>query len=178
MTTTIAPPALEPILAFANLDGCHCITSSLARIFHHAGHPLSEEMLLGLGAGMGFVYWRMKFAGQESVFVGGRSNLKNFSLDVGRRTGVVIREKQTSSSVKAETELLRSLSSNQPVMLGGDLIVGFDGQDVTNRQDLAALMNARRAGDTVTVTVYRGRRRMDFKVTLGDAKDQPQGPQT
>jgi len=29
----------------------------------------------------------------------------------------------------------------------------------------------------VTVTVYRGRRKMDFKVTLGDAKDQPQGPE-
>jgi S1-C subfamily serine protease len=62
-------------------------------------------------------------------------------------------------------------------MLGGDLIVGFDGQKITNRQDMAAAMNARRAGDTVTITVFRGRRQMDFKVTLGDAKDQPEGPQ-
>jgi S1-C subfamily serine protease len=38
-------------------------------------------------------------------------------------------------------------------------------------------MNAHRAGDTVTVTVFRGRKRMDFKVTLGDAKDQARGPQ-
>ena len=120
-TATLAPPAIALIPGFAALDGCHCISSSLARIFHHAGHPLSEEMLLGLGAGMGFVYWRMKFAGQESVFVGGRSNLKNFSADLGRRTGVVIREKQTSSSAKAEAELLRSLAANQPVMLGGDM---------------------------------------------------------
>ena len=71
----------------------------------------------------------------------------------------------------------RAYEGNIPVMLGGDLIIGFDGQDVTNRQDLAALMNSHRAGDTVTVTVYRGRRKMDFKVTLGDAKDQPQGPE-
>ena len=71
----------------------------------------------------------------------------------------------------------RAYEGNIPVMLGGDLIIGFDGQDVTNRQDLAALMNSHRAGDTVTVTVYRGRRKMDFKVTLGDAKDQPQEPQ-
>lgn len=121
MTTTIAPPSIEPIPGFAALDGCHCVTSSLARIFHYAGHPLSEEMLLGLGAGMGFVYWRMKIGGHEIVFIGGRSNLKNFYKDLGKRTGVVIREKQTSSAAKAESELLRLLAANKPVMLGGDM---------------------------------------------------------
>jgi S1-C subfamily serine protease len=64
-----------------------------------------------------------------------------------------------------------------PLMLGGDLIVGFDGQKITNGQDMAAEMNRHRAGDTVTITVFRARKSMDFKVTLGDAKDQPQGPQ-
>jgi S1-C subfamily serine protease len=33
-------------------------------------------------------------------------------------------------------------------------------------------MNSHRAGDEVTVTVFRGRKKMDFKVKLGDAKDQ------
>jgi S1-C subfamily serine protease len=63
-------------------------------------------------------------------------------------------------------------------MLGGDLIVQFDGETIENGPDLAAAMNKHRAGDTVTVTVFRGRKKMDFKVTLGDAKDQPLGPQT
>lgn len=72
----------------------------------------------------------------------------------------------------------RAYQGNTPVMLGGDLIVGFDGQDITNAQDLSAAMNAHRAGDTVTISVYRGRRKMDFKITLGDAKDQPQGSLT
>ncbi|HEX9202011.1 MAG TPA: trypsin-like peptidase domain-containing protein [Acidobacteriaceae bacterium] len=71
----------------------------------------------------------------------------------------------------------RAYQGNTPVMLGGDLIVGFDGQEVASAQDLSAAMNAKRAGDTVTVTVFRGRKRMDFKVTLGDAKDSAQGPQ-
>jgi S1-C subfamily serine protease len=35
-------------------------------------------------------------------------------------------------------------------------------------------MNSHRAGDTVTLTVFRGRKRMDVKVTLNDATD-PQG---
>jgi hypothetical protein len=121
LTHTTFAPHMQPFTEFIALDGCHCITSSLARIFHWAGHPLSEEMLLGLGAGMGFVYWRMKFGNSESVFVGGRSNLKTFYQDLGKRTGVAIRELQTSSESKAETELLRSLKERKPVMLGGDM---------------------------------------------------------
>jgi S1-C subfamily serine protease len=71
----------------------------------------------------------------------------------------------------------RAYEGNTPVMLGGDLIVGFDGQVIASGPDLAGEMNAHRAGDTVTVTVFRGQRKMDVKVTLGDAKDQAQGPQ-
>jgi len=66
----------------------------------------------------------------------------------------------------------RAYQGNIPVMLGGDLIVGMDGQDITSPQDLSAAMNSHRAGDTVTITVYRGRKRMDVKVVLGDARDQ------
>jgi S1-C subfamily serine protease len=71
----------------------------------------------------------------------------------------------------------RAYEGNTPVMLGGDLIVKFDGQDITNGPDLSAAMNVRHAGDTVTLTIFRGRKQMDVKVTLGDAKDQAQGPQ-
>jgi len=82
---------------------------------------MSEEMLLGLGAGLGFAYWRMKFGRNESVFVGGRGNMKGFYEDLGKRTGVVIREFRTSSAAKAEADLLRQLKENKPVMLGGDM---------------------------------------------------------
>jgi S1-C subfamily serine protease len=71
----------------------------------------------------------------------------------------------------------QAYEGNTPVMLGGDLIVAFDGLDIANPGDLSGAMNAHRAGDTATVTVFRGRKQMDFKVTLGDAKDQAQGPQ-
>ncbi len=66
----------------------------------------------------------------------------------------------------------RMYKGNTPVMLGGDLIVALDGQEVATAQDLSAAMNGHKAGDTVTLTIFRGRRRMDVKVTLGDAKDQ------
>jgi S1-C subfamily serine protease len=72
----------------------------------------------------------------------------------------------------------RAYMGNTPVMLGGDLIVAFDGKEIKDAQDLSAAMLARHAGDTVTVTVFRGQKSMDVKVTLGDAKDQPTGQQT
>jgi hypothetical protein len=114
-------PDLEPFPNCPALDGCHCVTNSLAKIFHHAGHPLSEEMLLGLGAGMGFIYWQMKMGAGEYIFVGGRANGKNFYQDLGARTGVRIGEVTTSSAPKAEAALLRELARKEPVMLGGDM---------------------------------------------------------
>jgi S1-C subfamily serine protease len=65
----------------------------------------------------------------------------------------------------------RLYQGNMPVMLGGDLIVAFDGQPIATPQDLAASLISHRAGDVVTVTVFRGQKRMDVKVTLDDAKD-------
>ncbi len=56
---------------------------------------------------------------------------------------------------------------NVPIMLGGDLIVAIDGHSVEDTRDLANILNDHHPGDTVTVTAYRGKRKMDFKVTLG-----------
>jgi S1-C subfamily serine protease len=66
---------------------------------------------------------------------------------------------------------------NTPVMLGGDLIIKADGQDITTPQDLSNAMNSHHAGDTIELMVYRGRRQMTVKVTLSDAK-QVSGGQT
>jgi S1-C subfamily serine protease len=71
----------------------------------------------------------------------------------------------------------RLYQGNDPVMLGGDLIVGLDGQDIQTPQDLSAALNAHRAGDTVVLTIFRGQRRLNVKVTLGDAKDIPMNAQ-
>ncbi len=60
---------------------------------------------------------------------------------------------------------------NTQVMLGGDLIVGVDGQEITTPQDLSNAINAHHAGDTVVLTIYRGQQRMSVKVTLSDAKE-------
>jgi S1-C subfamily serine protease len=68
----------------------------------------------------------------------------------------------------------RVYQGNEPVMLGGDLIVAMDGREVAVPQDLSEAMNAHQAGDEVTLTIFRGRKKMDVKVKLSDATD-PQG---
>jgi S1-C subfamily serine protease len=60
-----------------------------------------------------------------------------------------------------------------PIVLGGDLIVAINGHEVTSKQDLSNALNEHRAGDTITVTVFRGQHRMDIKVALSDATQQP-----
>jgi S1-C subfamily serine protease len=58
-----------------------------------------------------------------------------------------------------------------PIMVGGDLVVAIDSDPIGDQQDLANAMNKHRAGDTVSVTVYRGRKKMTVQVVLGEARD-------
>src|SRR5438270_7210489 len=74
------------------------------------------------------------------------------------------------AGLRAGTE--RAYLGNTPIMLGGDLIVAIDGQDVQDEQDLAQMMNNHRAGDTVKITIYRNKRKMDVNVALGEARQQ------
>ncbi len=64
----------------------------------------------------------------------------------------------------------RAYLGNAPIMIGGDLLVAIDGQPVEDQQDLSHIMQNHRSGDTVTVTVYRGKKRMDFKLVLGESR--------
>ena len=60
---------------------------------------------------------------------------------------------------------------NTPILLGGDLIVAIDGTNVEDMQDLSRVMNNHRAGDSVVVTIYRGKKKMDVRVVLGEARE-------
>jgi S1-C subfamily serine protease len=60
---------------------------------------------------------------------------------------------------------------NTPIVLGGDLIVAIDGHEVTDPQDINALMNKHQAGDTISVTLFRGRKQYTLKLILGEAHE-------
>src|SRR3984885_8984064 len=61
---------------------------------------------------------------------------------------------------------------NTPIVLGGDLIVAIDGQQVSDPGDISAIMDKHQANDTVSVTIVRGKRQMTLKLILGEARDQ------
>lgn len=113
----------KPISDFNSLLTHHCITGSMLHIYDFHYHSISEDMLLGLGAGLGFIYWHMK---GTMPFLGGRANVGRsgevgLEIAAGRRTGVRVERNQTSSLRKAEKELLALLESGEPVMLMVDM---------------------------------------------------------
>ena len=60
---------------------------------------------------------------------------------------------------------------NMQISTGGDLIVAIDNQTITNAQELSDVMNSHQPGDTVTITFYRGRKKMTVRATLGEAHE-------
>ena len=115
--------ALQPIPGFQHFTTQHCVTGSLCHIYAFYGYPVSEEMLLGLGSGVGFVYWHTRGA---LPFLGGRANIERpgeegLEKTAGRRTGVRVDSFRTGSAAKAEKTLLELLTGGQPVMLLVDM---------------------------------------------------------
>lgn len=54
------------------------------------------------------------------------------------------------------------------IMIGGDVIVAIDGKPVANQFDVNIFLNHKRPGDPANVTVYRGGKKMDIQVKLGE----------
>jgi hypothetical protein len=114
---------LQAFPGFAHFTTQHCVTGSLRHIYHCNGYPISEEMLLGLGAGVGFIYWHTR---GTQPFLGGRANVghsgeEGMEKAAGRRTGVGVKIYRTGSAAKAEGALLDQLAAKQPVMLVLDM---------------------------------------------------------
>jgi hypothetical protein len=115
--------SLVPLDGFVHFPTHHCVTGSLRHIYRFNDYPISEEMLLGLGAGIGFIYWHMK---DTLPFLGGRANTdrpgeEGLERAAGRRSGVRVETYRTASAAKAESVLIAQLSANQPVMLRIDM---------------------------------------------------------
>jgi S1-C subfamily serine protease len=56
----------------------------------------------------------------------------------------------------------------QRIAIGGDVIVAVDGAKVASPMDLNIVLNRKRPGDTVTLTLYRGGKKVDVPVKLGE----------
>jgi S1-C subfamily serine protease len=58
---------------------------------------------------------------------------------------------------------------NYLVAVGGDYIIAVDGRPVSNRLVLTRVLEQKSGGDPLTLTIIRQGRRMDVRVTLGEA---------
>src|SRR5229473_3160821 len=60
------------------------------------------------------------------------------------------------------------LAGMRRIAIGGDVIVSIDGQKIANQLDMNVVLNRKRPGDSVNVSVYRGGKKMDIPVKLGE----------
>jgi Butirosin biosynthesis protein H, N-terminal len=116
--------ALQPFAGFATYPTQHCVTGSLRHVYDFHGYPISEDMLLGLGRGLGFVYFHI---GGSDPFYGDRANHaspteEGMEKTAGRRTGVAVEAHATSSARKAENALRVLLERREPVLVYVDMV--------------------------------------------------------
>ena len=110
---------LKPLEGFRSLETHHCVTGSMRHVYVYNDHDISEDMLLGIGAGVSFSYWHFK---GQPPFMGGRGGFKPPLEEVtGQRTGVAITSQATTSARKARKTLLEMLDAGQPVMIQCDM---------------------------------------------------------
>jgi hypothetical protein len=105
-------------------NGKNCQTSSMQRLMHHLGHDVSEPMLVGISAGMGFIYWFMKMMPYPIVGGMNRSDCRKFPGILGkaaRRLGGDFESILTKSVKKAHFFLKDTLKQNQPGLVCVDM---------------------------------------------------------
>jgi hypothetical protein len=102
---------------FEHLGGHHCITTSMKQIFKYNGIEISEEMLFGLGSGLGCFY--SEFNGNPTF--GARCKIGDFEENIASRLNISINLNKTVSEKKAYQSLLDLIRCGIPVMVYVDM---------------------------------------------------------
>jgi S1-C subfamily serine protease len=111
---------------------------------------------------------RQAFLGAQTLSVGG---WLSEALDLPVQEGLLIEEvtKDGPAAVAGLHGGNRAAQAGmQRITIGGDVIVAIDGQKIGSQSDMNLVLNRKRPGDTVSVTVYRGGKKMDVPVKLGE----------
>jgi S1-C subfamily serine protease len=62
-----------------------------------------------------------------------------------------------------------AIAGNYRIGIGGDLIVAVDGQSVESTDSLQRVLNRKRVGEVMDLTIYRSGHSQRVRVTLGEA---------
>lgn len=75
------------------------------------------------------------------------------------------------AGLKPGTEAVQygSRFNSTTIFLGGDVIIGVDGTQVTSLADYYSLLESKKPGDTVTLAIVRNNKQMNLKITLDEA---------
>ena len=109
------------VQGFKEFVGKHCETSALKRVLEYHGLSLSEEILFGLGGGVGFIYWHGKM--MTSPFIGTRyGKVADFLGNICHRIGADMTIIETSSSKRGYEELKALLRTGESAVVYGDMV--------------------------------------------------------
>jgi len=100
---------------FIGFKGQHCETTATGSLLKQLGIELSEAMLFGLGEGLGFIFWKMKF--MDIPFIGGRVKTDHLTENICRNLKLELKTKETSSLKKAWKNVEEALDQGQAVGL-------------------------------------------------------------
>ncbi len=99
---------------FNFFGGKHCQTTAIKSILDYKGLSLSEEMLFGLGGGIGFIYFYNK--NMTAPFIGGRNGKpEDFILNICDKLNITSYLKSSSSIEKTYNKVKNILQSGNPV---------------------------------------------------------------
>lgn len=111
---------------------------------------------------------RQAFLGAQTLEIGG---WLADALDLPVKEGLMIEEvtpKGPAASAGLHGGDREALAGMRRIVTGGDVIVAVDGQKIASQFDLNVALNRRRPGDMVKVTIYRGGKKLDVPVKLGE----------
>lgn len=100
---------------FSPLVGQHCETTATGSLLRQLDIKLSEPMLFGLGEGLGFIYWNMKF--MDFPFIGGRVKPLALSRSLVKNLNVELEIKETTSIKKAWSNVTENIEKGKAVGL-------------------------------------------------------------
>ena len=120
-------------------------------------------------------YGKVRRGAINGVFVQLTNSISNYAnLSVSQ--GLLVSELATDSlaikaGLKAGTEAVQygSRFNSTTIYLGGDVILAVDNVAVTSLADYYSLLESKKPGDTVTLTILRNNKKQEIKIQLDEA---------
>jgi Domain of unknown function (DUF4872)/Butirosin biosynthesis protein H, N-terminal len=100
---------------FKPFDGEHCETTATGTLLRQLDIEFSEQMLFGLGEGLGFIFWNMK--SMNFPFIGGRVKPDVLTQNIARNLNLELTIKETSSNQKAWERVKEIIDNGKAVGL-------------------------------------------------------------